>query len=1061
MARNADTGVRHRTATNEQGFYAFPDLAIGHYSLEVGQTGFRPYAQTGLEVISNAALRVDITLTLGEHSEALTVSDAPAQVETANTQMGERISATKMSAIPVNGRSFTDLLALQTGVIPASSQQPNAVVMSGCTHAPPSGDLNPGNLSVSGQRETTNGFTVNGNSAQDEFNMGAAIVPNLDSIQEFHVLTSNFNAEYGNFSGGQVQVTTKSGTNEIHGSVFEFLRDTRLDARNYFATERATYDRNQFGGVLGGPIRKNKMFFFADYQGSRMTQGVETGIISVPSLRNRNGDFSDIASTLSGTVNGQYWADLLSRKLGHTVTAGEPYYRPGCTAAEVCVLPNARIPESAWSAPSKALLAYVPKPNQGDHNFSTSSNNQALRDDKGALRIDGNTRWGAFSAYYFSDDYRLDNPFPTGQGGANVPGFNAISEGRAQLASVSLTSTFGTAAINELRLGYMRTANDVGRPVGGVGPTLVSQGFVDGAGKPGIVALAPKIEGIENVSFNDFTMGVDITGVAQANNTYQWSDDYSRVAGKHLLKFGAAVHLDQVNINPNAMYNGSFLFQGTETGSDFADFLLGIASSYAQGDSRRFYLRNQYAGTLAQDSWQVRPSLTLNYGLRWDLLPPWREKYNQLQTLVRGQQSVVYPGAPRGLVFPGDPGIPDTLAPARHTNFAPRIGLAYAPNTKTSVRAAYGLFFTAIEGLSAGIMSANPPYGYDYDSFAPPLFATPFIYGRERPECGAAFSGADSGIRALRREIRIRRWTGHSTCRSPACRRSFISNVTPYSESYTLSIEREVARDTVLRASYIGTQAHHLLVLIAANPGESGAVPEPEPSGKRDPRHSDVRTIRRERRRIRPRSGQLIQGTRGPFDSNFAAVTNQKTIGNSNYNALEASVHHSSSSLELLLGYTYGKSLDQSSSLSEAVNPLNPRLSKALSAFDMRHNFVASYDWKLPLGRVRGRRGEWLRDWSLSGMRESARACLSHSTTTTIRRCSERFRTGSTITAWTHRTTLRAGWQSTRTRATGARRSIRRCSVCRIRATPARPRGDSLPGREWRISMRSYISVCG
>ena len=239
VVRNTGTGAINRAASNDQGFYAFPDLPIGLYSLEVEQSGFRPYTRTGLEVVSNAALRVDIGLELGGHSEALTVSEASTQVETANTQMGERITATKMSAIPVNGRSYTDLLALQPGVIPASSQQPNAVVMSGCTSAPPSGDLNPGNLSVSGQRETTNGFTVNGTSAQDDFNMGAAIVPNLDSIREFHVLTSNFNAEYGNYSGGQVQVTTKSGDNEFHGSAFNFLRDTRLDARNYFAAERA------------------------------------------------------------------------------------------------------------------------------------------------------------------------------------------------------------------------------------------------------------------------------------------------------------------------------------------------------------------------------------------------------------------------------------------------------------------------------------------------------------------------------------------------------------------------------------------------------------------------------------------------------------------------------------------------------------------------------------------------------------------------------------------------------------------------------------------------------
>ena len=965
-ARNAETGVVRRAATNEKGFFAFPDLPMGRYTLEAEHSGFKPYARTGLEVTADAALRVDITLVVGAHGETVTVSEASAQVETANSQMGGLVAATKMAGLPVNGRSYTDLLALQPGVIPQSSQQPNAVVMAGCTSAPPSGDLNPGNMSVSGQRETSNGFTVNGSSAQEDFNMGAAIVPNPDSIQEFQVLTSNFNAEYGNFSGGQVLVTTKPGTNDIHVSAFEFLRNTSLDARNYFAAERAKYDRNQFGSTLGGPIRKDRAFFFADYQGSRMTQGVETGLISVPSLQNRAGDFSDIASSLTGHVDGQYWANLLSQELGYAVAPGEPYYTAGCTTGEACVLPNAQIPQRAWSAPSNALLPYIPEPNQGHNNFSTSADNQTLRDDKGAMRVDGATRWGSLSAYYFADDYRLDNPYPTGQGGANVPGFNAVSLGRAQLASLGLTSTFGAAAVNEMRLGYLRTANNVGKPVGGVGPTLASQGFVDAAGNPGIVALAPQIEGIENVSFNDFTIGADITGVAQANNLFQWSDSFSRVAGKHALKFGAGIHYDQVNINPNATYNGSFLFQGTETGSDFADFLLGIASSFTQGDSQSFYLRNRYVGLYGQDSWRLRPNLTLNYGLRWDLLPPWREKYNQIQTLVPGRQSAVYPGAPVGLVFPGDPGIPDTLAPAGHTNFGPRVGLAYSPSAKTSVRAGYGLFYTAIEGLSAGIMSANPPYGYSFTSVAPPLFATPFVTAASGQDLGQRFPEPIQahGASAEHPNASVD-WPQYLPVTGVPS--FFHQNATPYSESYTVSIEREVAPDTVLSASYIGAEAHHLLVLISANPGDPAlclSLSQPEdvmpgtatcgPFGE-----SGTYTTR---------SGQTIQGTRGPFDSDFAAVTYQKTIGNSDYHALELSLHHAGPSLELLLSYTYGKSLDESSSLSEAVNPLNPRLSRALSAFDMRHNFVASYDWKAPLEKLLRRRSAWTEGWSLSGI---------------------------------------------------------------------------------------------
>lgn len=977
--RSAESGVVVRTTTNESGFYAFPTLPSSDYELQVEHSGFKPYRQTGLKMTSNSALRVDITLTLGPRSETMTVTESSTQIDTAGTQMGELITAAQMTSIPVNGRSYTDLLALQPGVIPASSKQPNAVVMSGATSTPPSGDLNPGNISVSGQRETANGFVVNGNLAQEEFNMIAAIVPNLDSIQEFRVLTSNFDAEYGNFSGAQVLVTTKSGGNKFHGSVFEFLRNTKLDARNYFAAERARYDRNQFGATLGGPVRRDRTFFFVDYQGTRMTRGVETGLISVPSLLNRSGDLSDIAVSLTGVVNGQYWANRLSQKLGYAVYPGERYYTPGCVTSAQCVLPNARIPQRAWARPAATLLPYIPQPNQGFNLFSTSAYNESLRDDKGAIRIDHNTRWGSLSAYYFSDDYLLDNPYPTSQGGANVPGFNALSLGRAQLLSLGLTSTFGTTAVNELRLSYMRTANNIGQPVGGVGPTLVSQGFVDAAGKPGIAALAPQIEGVENVSFNDFTIGVDLTGVAQANNTHQWSDNFSKVVGRHMLKVGAGMHFDQINISPNAVYNGSFLFQGTETGSDFADFLLGIASSYRQGDSKHFYPRNKYAGLYAQDSWQLRPYLTLNYGLRWDLLPPWREKYNQFPTLVLGQQSVVYPGAPAGLVFPGDPGIPETLAPAKYTNFAPRVGIAWSPRFgsgvlgklagaagKTSIRAGYGLFYTAIEGLSAGIMSANPPYGYDYDTSAPPLFETPFITAATGKDAGQRFPSPipTAGASARNPNMAVD-WSQYDPITGVPP--FFHQNAVPYSESYTFSIQRELARNTVLSLTYVGTQAHHLLVLVSANPGDPAlclSLSRPEnvipgtatcgPFGE-----SGVYSTR---------DGRTIQGTRGPFNSQFAAITYQKTIGNSNYNALKLSIRHSSRQLDLQLGYTYGKSLDQSSSLSEAVNPLNPSLSRALSAFDLRHNFVVSYDWKIPVASLLRHQTRWTAGWSLSGI---------------------------------------------------------------------------------------------
>ncbi len=978
-ARNVATGLEQSVLTNDAGFYAFPVLPSGRYRVAIDHPGFQPFLQDGLEVTSDAALRLDIRLTLGARSETLTIAETQLRVETDSTQMGELIGGAKIVGMPVNGRSYTDLLALQPGVTPISSKQPNAVVMSGCAKAPPSGDLNPGDLSVSGQRETANGFMVNGTSVHEDFNMFAAVVPNLDSIQEFRVLTSNFDAEYGNFSGGQIVVTTRGGANDLHGSAFEFARRTELAARNFFAPQRALYDRNQFGGTFGGAIRKDKAFYFLDYQGTRMTRGVDTGLIPVPSLSNRQGDFSDKASLLTGRVNGGYWADRLSQRLGYTVTSGLPYYTPGCTSTAQCVFPGARIPQRAWSTPARNLLQYIPTPNHGDSTFTSASENQTLRNDKGAARADWVTRFGSLSAYYFADDYLTDNPYPTDQAGANVPGFNALSLGRTQLATLSLTTTFGSSAVNEARLGYMRTAHRIGVPVGGVGPTLQSQGFVNAQGDPSIIALAPEIEGIENVAFNDFTIGVNITGVNQANNMYQWSDNFSKVTGRHMLKFGANMHFNQINIAPNATYNGTFMFQGTETGSDFADYLLGIASVYAQGDSKHFYPRNRYLGLYAQDRWQLHPTLTLNYGLRWDVLPYWREKYNQLQTAVLGQQSLVYPDAPRGMVFPGDPGVPSTLAPTRYSNFAPRAGLAWAPNFQngllrsifgdsqtTSIRLGYGLYYTAIEGLSAGIMSANPPYGMDFDSFGPPLFENPFVIAATGEDTGQRFPApiAKPGASPENPDRTIN-WASYlPIAHMPGVHPA---NVTPYSQSYNFSLQRELCRDLLLSASYIGTQAHHLLVIMSANPGNPGlclSLSRPEDVAPGSPTCGPFG----ENNTYTRRDGAVVAGTRGPFSSDFAGFSYQKSIGNSAYNALQLSLRRTGRDLDLLLGYTYGKSLDQSSSLAEAVNPLNPALSRALSAFDLRHNLVASYNWRIPLAQLAGRRNRLTEGWSISGI---------------------------------------------------------------------------------------------
>ena len=284
--------------------------------MEISAPGFKTYLQTGLDLTAAAALKLNFELQLKSEATTVEVSAETLQVDASTTQMGETIATTKMTAVPLNGRSFTDLLALQPGIVPTSSKQPNAVVMSGVTSSSPSGDLNAGNTSISGQRETANGFRVNGSDVEEDVNMGTAIVPNLDSIQELRVLTNSFDAEYGNYSGGQVLVLTKSGNNQFHGDAFEFLRNTNLDARNYFSADRAQFNQNQFGGTLGGPSQKRQNIFLRRLPGHSPASGHRHRPISVPSLQDRSGDLFDVAGSLTGAVNGQYWADLLSQKLG-------------------------------------------------------------------------------------------------------------------------------------------------------------------------------------------------------------------------------------------------------------------------------------------------------------------------------------------------------------------------------------------------------------------------------------------------------------------------------------------------------------------------------------------------------------------------------------------------------------------------------------------------------------------------------------------------------------------------------------------------------------------------
>jgi Carboxypeptidase regulatory-like domain/TonB dependent receptor len=1030
-ATNTQTGIRSAVKTDGKGFYNLPDLAVGTYNLQVEQRGFKTFEKHGIVIDANSAIRADVQLEVGTIAERVTVSTDAVQVETQSTQLGEVINGERMTAVPLNGRDFTDLLALQPGVVPnAYSTQGEGLddrVVGGNTQ-----EMNAGTQSIDGQRETANGFMVNGANVEEGKNNGTTVIPNLDSIAEFRIITNNFDAEYGNYSGGQVNVVTKQGTNDFHGDLFEFNRNTDLNGRNYFAPSIPKFIQNQFGGTIGGPIRKDSTFFFGDYQGTRQlfaptqTTSVPDGTLDSAGNYDLSANQQAIimsASAPAGTVQGGNWASILSSRLGYPVTVGESYF--GCPSTSQCVFPNFIIPKAAFSSAAVGLLPYIPQPNVPSSissvtgfDYSTSAFSEKLRDDKVGLRIDQNTRWGMISAYYHGDDDTVTNPFPNGGAtvaSPNIGVYSALDRTRAQLFTLSDTKAFGSTAVNEARIGYVRNAAHLFTPQGGLQNqgsqiTLVSLGFPapstsGGTFNGGIAPVEPALEGVPNIGFNNYTIGVPSDTTKQFNNMFQAQDNFTKIIGRHSLKFGAQFHYDQINDRNFYGENGAFSFNGGETGLDFADFLVGAPSGLIQATIQLLDTRSKYFGVYAQDSWRVTPNLTLNYGLRWEFSNPWYDTGNKIETIIPGVQPVVFPGAPIGYLVPGDPGVPSTLAPTQYHNFSPRLGLAYSPSVdsgilakltggpgKMSIRLGYGIFYSAIEDATQFQEIGDAPYGLFYVSPVPPIFETPYIDRGTGNNEGQRFPFAfpPRGVSASNPDTTFN-WPAVEPIIGALAYKN--TNVTPYAEDYELSLQRQFGSNTVLSLNYVGTQGHKLITELESNPGNQAlclqlvaegcgpfgeanqytlppntpfppaATPAVETTGPCAPPASGTcNVVNTTYTVIPPQNGSLVLGN-NPYEI---------TAAQSSYNSFQASVRHNSSWAEFLIGYTYSKCLDDASALQEGVNPFNPLESLALCIYDVTHNFVGSYDVKLPFDRFFHADSGWANrlagGWSISGI---------------------------------------------------------------------------------------------
>jgi len=1062
---NEATSVSSESVTNANGDYGFPQVPVGLYRMEFDLTGFKKSLQRGVNVDLNQVVTVNSVLQIGATKETVEVTSEAPLVDTSSTQLGAIMDSRQVSNLPLNSRDTYQLLQLQPGVMSTVGSS-NTLVY---------GSDSPGAVSVNGGRGRSNNFSVNGGDANDLFANLPTVQPSPDSIAEFRVLTNTFDAEYGRNSGSVVNVVTKSGSNDLHGSAFEFFRNKVLNANNYCLTAAAPEDlpcskpqsnQNQFGGTFGGPIIKNRTFFFASYEGRRIRQGILSPAVGVPSSQERpsttnlvNGqivsDFSDVnpAGTFTGVLSnsallasrpGCQAANYLVNGPTATIQDGAPYGASSSQNPLPPVFPNSQIPLACMDPTAVDLLQFVPTPPNGGSLISTVPV-RAIRGDQVTFRFDHrlNDKQNLSVYYYFNDD-TTKSPFASFElAGANLPGFGDIVAERFQQWNITHTWTINNSTVNEFRFNYNREGQETFQhpsntelvqnscppaptwltSVTGAPPCFYGDNSSDPQGSQfGIHPfLNANREGLPYITISGgFSIGNNWEGeLPQAGNSFQWADSLTKISGNHTLKFGVDLRRQQFNQFYYFNVNGEFTYFGggpNDTGSAnlFPNFLLGLPDTFGQGSPQGENIRNTGLYLFAQDSWKLRPNLTVNYGLRWELNTPLTDIAQHVETFRAGQSSTVYPcGGSNtdctsqdavGLVVPGDPGVPPGMTSTYYKAFAPRIGIAWSPGSsgKTSIRAGWGLFYNPIEQLVLAQFGAEPPFGGS-STVSETQFNLPFLGQDGVTTYLNPFSGVISPKRGTQQD-----WARFEPIIlygdfQPHLRAQ-------YSAQYNLTIERELSRDLKLEVGYVGSQGHRLLATHDINysnpqtcldldqilpPLPGGGLPcaqftEDAPftvtvpvgftSSAGGGFHMPDGTVvagtgqtlnfvglrRYSSPQCDPTTGNGCPGNGVPV---FTGIFAQDTIASSAYNSLQVSLDKRfARGLQFTAAYTYSKSIDEASSFEGILNPLPGANNYARSLFDARHRFVISYYWELPIRKYSGFAGKALNGWAMSGI---------------------------------------------------------------------------------------------
>jgi hypothetical protein len=928
-ATNAATQVHYGATAGREGFYQILELPIGQYTVTVDAAGFRTttYRSQPLEI--NQSLRIDVKMEVGSVSEVVEVSSQAAIVETANPTVGDSITGRTLYDAPLNGRNALDLALLKPGVTPNNPD-----------------DTSAGTYNIGGGRSDSVTFLLDGGLNNDLLGNGVVYNPNPDTIAEFKVLKSDYTAEYGRNAGGIVSVVTKSGTNQWHGSGFDFLRNDALNANGYFnkstGQPREVLKRNQFGGTFGGPIRiphlvqgKDRFFFFVGYQGQLQSQRrtlVNSQTFTPAELR---GDFSHSNSDGSGTPDPNVVAFLQAH----------PFFQSNVQNQSLGIIDPNKINSVAQKIIAANLIPASPGGLISAQGAATDNRNELT------VKLDFNV----------SDKDKLEvtlggnrnpslTPFgqpPNNQGWATVPGFPTNTIGHEYFVNFAYLHNFSANVLNEARFTVQRIYNLSLAPAA-KGPSPASLG----------INITPdQVTGPPLLTFdNGLTVGFNGNGPSLlARNTFSYSDTLTWIKGAHTLKFGGGYSAFQFNELFDFFVNGDFNFVGQGgfgSGNSFADFLLGLPHDYFQSSSVPAYIRSKFMFGFAQDEWRLRKNLTVTLGTRYEYGSPRKDVSGHTYSFKSGQRSQVFtdPSVPVGLVYPGDPGVPKGMNFGDKTNFAPRIGFAWDPfgNSKTSVRGGFGIFYDILKAEDIFQDDGQPPFA------GAAAFNLPALAGN--PSQQVPFFTDPYGSASVSNPF---------PSKAPPANTNFAPFLpfgngpaeffidphlkTPYVYQYSLSVEREIAKATRLDLSYVGSSSHGLTTLIDVNPfvlGTGNRMQNLVP-GNTTCAKDFINEVANGTARVDP---NCVESLGGMFEF--------KNVANASFNSLEASIEKrlagspAVGATELTLGYTYAHSIDDSSGFrnrNSAIPSYQTRLFRASSDFDVRNRIVFSGSWDLPI----------------------------------------------------------------------------------------------------------------